>query len=90
VTSAYRYARTYLRMFSNLNDMVHVFLFNMKIGNVIMNVMMYVMCRKILELLGKTKLSNDGQPQVEDKCKKVVVERLLKGLWSSHEAPLMR
>jgi hypothetical protein len=45
VRSAYIYARTYLRMFSNLNDMVHVFLFNMTI-NVIMNVMMYVMCRK--------------------------------------------
>jgi hypothetical protein len=78
VTSAYRYARTYLKMFSNLNAMVHVFLFNMT-TNVIMNVMMYVMCRKILELLGKT-TANDGQPQVEDNCKKVVVERLMKGL----------
>jgi hypothetical protein len=30
-----------------------------------MNVMMYVMCRKILELLGKT-TANDGKPQVGD------------------------
>jgi hypothetical protein len=52
VTSAYRYARTYLRIFSNLNAMVHVLLFNMK-ANVIMNVTMYVICRKRLKLLGR-------------------------------------
>jgi len=66
MTCAYIYARKYLIIFSNLNDMVPLFLFNMK-TNVIMNVMMYVMCRKRLELLGKI-TSNDGQPQVEDKC----------------------
>jgi hypothetical protein len=38
------------------------------------------MCRKILELLGKT-TANDGQPQAEEIYKKVVVEILMKGLW---------
>jgi hypothetical protein len=57
-------------MFSNLNVVVHVFLFNMT-TNVIVNVMMHDICRKILELLGKT-TANDGQPQVEDNYKKVV------------------
>jgi hypothetical protein len=41
--------------------------------------MMYVMCRKKLELLRKT-IANDEQPQAEDDYEKVVIERLLKGL----------
>jgi hypothetical protein len=41
--------------------------------------MMYVMCRKKLELLRKT-IANDGQPQAKDDYEKVVVKRLLKGL----------
>jgi hypothetical protein len=45
VTSAYRNARTYLRMFVNLNVMIHALLFHMT-TNIIVNVMMYVMCRK--------------------------------------------
>jgi hypothetical protein len=70
---------TYLKCFVDLNAMVHAFLFNM-ITDIIVNVMMHVMCRKGLELLGRT-IANGGQPQVEDKYKKVVVERLMKGLW---------
>jgi hypothetical protein len=50
--------------------------------DIIVNVMMHVVCRKILELLGKT-TANGGQPQVEDKYKKVVVERLMKGPYES-------
>jgi hypothetical protein len=49
------------------------------IANVIMNVMMYFMCRKRMELLGKT-TANDDQPRVEDNCKKVFVERFITGL----------
>jgi hypothetical protein len=41
--------------------------------------MMYVMCRKKLELLRKT-IDNDGQPQAKDDYEKVFVKRLLKGL----------
>jgi hypothetical protein len=47
-------------------------------NDIIMNVMMHVMCRKILELSRKT-VSNGGKPQEEDKYKKIVVERLMKG-----------
>jgi hypothetical protein len=36
------------------------------------------------------KTANDGQPQAEDKYKKDVVERLMKGLWKFPEAPLRR
>ena len=48
--------------------------------NVMTNIfMMYVMCRKKLELLRKT-IANDGQPQAKDEFEKVFVKRLLKGL----------
>jgi hypothetical protein len=46
--------------FIGLNAMAHAFIFNMK-TNITMNVIMLVMCRKILELLGKT-IVNGGQP----------------------------
>jgi hypothetical protein len=41
--------------------------------------MMYVMCRKKLELLRKT-VANDEQPQAEDDYEKSIIEILLKGL----------
>jgi hypothetical protein len=37
------------------------------------------MCKKRLDLLGKM-VSNDGQPQVEEKCMKAIFERLMKGI----------
>jgi hypothetical protein len=58
--------------------MIHAFLFYMMTNIFVM----YVMCRKKLELLGK-KVVNDGKPQVEDDYQKVVVKILLKGLWES-------
>ena len=65
--------------------MIHAFLFYMT-TNIFM---MYVMCRKKLRLLRKT-IANDGQTQVEGDYEKVVVKRLLKGLWEPHGALLMR
>jgi hypothetical protein len=41
--------------------------------------MMYVMCRKKLDLLRKT-IANDEKPQEEDDYEKVSIEILLKGL----------
>ena len=50
---------------------------------------MYVMCRKKLDLLRKT-VANDGQPQAEDDYEKVFFKRFLKGLWEPPEALLIR
>jgi hypothetical protein len=33
---------------------------------------------------------NGRQPMLKDKCKKVVVEILLKGLWEPHGTPVIR
>ena len=55
--------------------MIQAFLFYM-ITNIIV---VYVTCRKKLELLRKT-IANDEQPQAKDNYEKVVVKRWLKGL----------
>ena len=55
--------------------MIQAFLFYMTTNIFVM----YVMCRKKLELLRKT-IVNDGQPQAKDDYEKVVVKILLKGL----------
>jgi hypothetical protein len=55
----------------DLNVMIHAFLFYVT-NNIFV---MYVMCRKKLELLRKT-VSNDGQPHAEDEYKKVVVKKI--------------
>jgi hypothetical protein len=50
--------------------------------DIIVNVMMHVYVENDWSCWGRT-TANGGQPQVEDKYKKVVVERLMKGLWES-------
>jgi hypothetical protein len=46
--------------------------------DIIVNVMMFGMYRKIFKLLG-WKTTNSGHPQVEDKYNKFVVERIDEG-----------
>ena len=65
--------------------MIQAFLFYMT-TNIFM---MYVMCRKKLELLRKT-VANDGRPQEKDDYEKVVVKILLKGFWEPPGALRMR
>jgi hypothetical protein len=60
-----------MKMFIDFNAMVHAFLFNTTTN---CECDEYFMCREILELLRK-KIYNDGQPRVEDNCKKVVVRK---------------
>jgi hypothetical protein len=46
--------------------------------NIIMNVMMYVMRRRRLELLGKID-ANNGPPWVEDNYKRWLIEKNVEG-----------
>jgi hypothetical protein len=73
------------KYFIDLNAMICAFLFYMMTNIFVM----YVMCRKKLELLRKT-FANDGQPQEKDDYEKVVVQIFLKGLWEPHGALSMR